>query len=90
MCREIPFGSIVKVEACNGKLYVQSKERSAIFDRGAKAELWREKILHPKTLIEELGVKAGEHVLVHGAFQQDFLEDVKKAGATITSSKTAQ
>jgi hypothetical protein len=44
----------------------------------ATAAKWREKILHPKSRIDKLGVKPGAHVTLigFGAADQEFLDEV--------------
>lgn len=77
---KIPFASIKSVKAVGGELRVQTAEGLAIFELGAAAEKWCEKILHPKTRMEKLGVKAGTKVSLVGKFDFDgeFLREVKE------------
>ena len=77
----IPFSSIKEVAATEGGLRVKTAEGVAVFELGDKAEKWREKILHPKPLIEKLGVRPGEAVSLHGTFEKGFRDDLKKYGA---------
>lgn len=86
---KIPFPTITKLRARDGELHVQTKEGLAVFAIGAQAEKWREKIAKPKTLIEKLGVKAGETVSLLGEFPAGFVASLKKHGATTGQSKDA-
>ena len=86
---KIPFATITKLQARDGELHVQTKEGLAVFAIGAPAEKWRDKIAKPKTLIEKLGVKAGETVSLIGEFPEDFVASLKKHGATIGQNKEA-
>ncbi len=54
---KIPFSTIKSVKALDGELRLQTAKGLAVFHLGAGAEKWREKILHPKSRIEKLGVK---------------------------------
>ncbi len=74
---KIPFSTIKSVKAVDGELRVQTAEDLAIFELGGSAEKWCEKILHPKTRIEKLGVKAGAKVALIGSFDVDFLRELK-------------
>ncbi len=85
---KIPLASIKKVEAEEGKLNVRTKDALYVFDLGAKAEKWREKIVNPKSLVDKLGVKAGDAVSLVGAFPAGFLAELKKKGAVVSRGKT--
>jgi hypothetical protein len=73
----IPFTELHEVMATDGELRIKTKIGTTVFEVGATAEKWREKILHPKTRAEKLGVKAGTRVLLVGAFDADFVNDLK-------------
>jgi hypothetical protein len=85
---KIPLASIKKVEAEEGKLNVRTKDALYVFDLGAKAEKWREKIVNPKSFVDKLGVKAGDAVSLVGAFPAGFLAELKKKGAVVSRGKT--
>jgi hypothetical protein len=82
----IPFASIKAITAANGELQVKTAEGVAVFELGAKAERWRDRILHPKSLLEKLGVKSGDSVTVHGPFDKSFQHSLKKHGAKISTA----
>jgi len=84
---KIPFTSIKKMEAGAGKLQVRTRDAAYVFDLGPKAEKWRMRIAHPKSLLDKLGVKPGDSVWLQGSFSADFLADLKKCGALITRGK---
>jgi hypothetical protein len=73
----IPFAELCEVAASDGELRVKTKSGVTVFEVGGTAEKWREKILHPKTRAEKLGVKAGTRVLLAGAFDADFVNELK-------------
>ena len=56
----------LRVGALNGELTVRNKDGSAVFLLGDEAETWAKKILHPKSRLEKLGLKAGHRVCVLG------------------------
>jgi len=56
---KIPFASLTSVEARDGQLHIKWKDNSAIFELGEQAEKWADKILHPKSTVEKLGIKTG-------------------------------
>jgi len=56
---KIPFASLTSVEARDGQLHIKWQDNSAIFELGEQAEKWADKILHPKSTVEKLGIKTG-------------------------------
>src|SRR5215467_7755588 len=73
---KIPLKDISAVKASNGKLAVTFSEGEATFDLGPAAEKWAHKILHPKSVIEKLGVKPGQKIAVLGVGDKSFLADL--------------
>jgi hypothetical protein len=86
---KIPFSSIQSMKATNGELRVQTSDGLAIFHIGPAAEKWRDKILHPKSRIEKLGVKPDAKVSLVGAFEADFLEEIATLTKSIAKGKVA-
>jgi hypothetical protein len=84
---KIPFASIKSVKAVDGELRLQTAEGLAIFELGPAAEKWREKILHPKSRIEKIGLKPGAKISVFGDFAADFFEEVKPLAGSVTKDK---
>jgi hypothetical protein len=82
---KIPFSSISWVHAKDGALHIQTMDGLAVFELGDQAEKWREKIANPKSRIDKLGVKRGDHVALVGKFPADFLAELKKHDAVVTS-----
>jgi len=56
---KIPFSTIKSAESVDGELACRLRKGSR-FPARAAAEKWCEKILHPKSRIEKLGVKHGQ------------------------------
>ncbi len=73
----IAFSSIESIKAANGELRVQTAKGVSVFQLGGEAEKWRDKILHPKTRVEKLGVKAGASVSLAGEFDQEFVQELR-------------
>ncbi len=84
---KIPFSTIKSVKAVDGELRVQTAEGLAIFELGASAEKWCEKILHPKTRMEKLGIKAGAKVSLIGNFDTEFLRELKGLRSAVADGK---
>jgi hypothetical protein len=89
-CRlKIAFADMRDVKAANGELRIATKDGALTFEVGAAAEKWREKILHPKTRAEKLGVKPGTRVRLLGEFEANFAEELQGACAEIYRAANA-
>jgi len=86
---KIPFSTIKSAKAVDGELRLQTAEGLAVFQLGAAAEKWCEKILHPKSRIEKLGVKHGARVSLLGDFDAGFLAKIGKLTKSVSKSKIA-
>ena len=86
---KIPFSTIKSGKAVDGELRLQTVEGLAVFQLGTAAEKWCEKILHPKSRIEKLGVKRGAKVSLVGGFDAGFLTEIGKLSKAVSKSKTA-
>ena len=86
---KIPFTTIKSAKAVNGELHLQTSDGLAVFEIGAAAEKWRDKILHPKTRIEKIGVKPGEKISLLGSFETDFLAELEPLAGSVTKGKVA-
>jgi hypothetical protein len=87
---KLPFATILSAKVVSDELQLQTADGVAIFQLGAAtAAKWREKILHPKTRIEKLGIKPGTEVSLIGFQDQDeeFLKELQKTEAVMTAAK---
>jgi hypothetical protein len=73
----------------DGELRLQTKEGVAVFELGEAAGKWCEKILHPKSRNEKLGVKAGTKIRMIGEFDAKFRDEVKAAAKETAKEKNA-
>jgi hypothetical protein len=87
---KIPFSSIKSAKSVDGELRLQTPQGLAVFELGAAAAKWCEKILHPKSRVEKLGVKPGATVLLLGSFDEEFLRELREMDSRITNGKAAQ
>jgi hypothetical protein len=86
---KIPFATILSAKVLGDELQLQTAEGVTIFELGASsAQKWREKILHPKTRIEKLGIKPGTKVSLIGFENQDeeFVKELESAKAVMMSA----
>ena len=85
----IPFATVKSAKAVNGELRLEVPEGLAVFVLGANAEKWCEKILHPKTRSEKLGVKKNETGCLLGKFDDDFLAELSSCTKNVSLGKIA-
>src|SRR5712672_2504356 len=74
---KLPFGDLKSASAADGELRLETAEGPAVFQLGANAAKWCEKILHPKTRLEKLGIRANAAVSLVGDFDADFLAELR-------------
>ncbi len=86
---KIPFKEMSDVSASKGELLVKTKNGTTVFEVGSPAEKWREKILHPKTRPQKLGVKPRTRIGLAGEFDADFLQELKASKAAILGEASA-
>jgi hypothetical protein len=84
---KIPFVKIKSAKFAAGKLHLETPDGKISFDLGPAAEKWCDKILHPKTRIEKLGVKSGVSITVLGNFDAEFLKELRHTTTTISQNK---
>ena len=73
---KIPFSTVKSAKAVDGELRLQTAEGLAVFHLGAAAKKWCDKILHPKSRIEKLGIKPKARVSLLGEFEPEFLREI--------------
>src|SRR5438046_8243282 len=86
---KIPFSTVKSAKAVDGELRLQTAEGLAVFHLGAAAEKWCDKILHPKSRMEKLGVKPGARVSLLGEFAPEFLREVTGLTESVSKGKIA-
>jgi hypothetical protein len=74
---KIAIRGMESVKAANGELRIAFPGGNAVFVLGPLAGKWAHKILHPKTVMEKLGVKAEAAVALVGTFDEDFHEGLR-------------
>jgi hypothetical protein len=81
----IPFAKIESVEVRDAMLHVTFSGATAAFELGAiEAARWAEKIRNPKSVIQKIGIKAGQVVSVVHFDDHGFVADLEKAGAAVS------
>ncbi len=80
---KIPFKSITRAVVEKDALKVLYDSHEAAFILGAASEKWLQKILHPKSLLDKLGVKPEDTVVVLGIKDEDFLRQLRERVKTV-------
>jgi len=83
----IPFQGMESVTAADGELRVSFSEGTASFALGPSAQKWANKILHPKSLIDKLGIKPSTVVSVLGVEDASFLRQLGERAGEIADAK---
>jgi hypothetical protein len=86
---KIAFREMSSVEAKDGWLRIRYPDGAVSLELGVRAPKWAEKILHPKSLIDKLGVKAGMRISVMGLADGDFRRDLGSRAQDVVEGKAA-
>jgi len=85
-CRvKIAFSEMRNVTAQDGELRVKTQGGATVFEVGAVAGKWLEKILQPKTRIEKLELKSGVRVALLGAVEDAFARELRKSKTEVVN-----
>src|SRR3954462_9489306 len=85
----IPLATIASAVADDGTLTVRFGRTTAVFDIGAVASRWADRITNPPSRLDKLGVKPGLSVIVIGERHADLLRELKARGARVRRSAPA-
>jgi hypothetical protein len=82
----IPYASMTAVRAADGVLEVDHEGATSTFELGDRAVNWADRIRNPKTVIDKLGVKPGQRVILRGMDADGFAGDLEARGAALVTS----
>jgi len=80
----IPFRQMSKVTARGGTLSVTFPDGAATFDLGAAAPKWADKILHPPSRLQKIGVKPEWRASAIGVADAAFLKELEAGIARLS------
>jgi hypothetical protein len=80
---KVAFQDLKSVTAKAGVLRLEFEGGPAELELGKAAEKWADKILHPPTRADKLGVKPGMAVRLIGEFDAEFTEELRARVASI-------
>ena len=78
----IPFVNLRTLKVRDGVLYVDAGDGVVKFGLGSAAAKWAEKITHPPSRADKLGVKEGQSVLLLNIEDDDLASELTIRGAT--------
>ena len=82
---KIPFRGMKSVKTKGEWLEIRSTEGALDLELGAKAAAkWQDKILHPPSRIDKLGVKGGQRVVILGIKDSAFASEIAARGADLS------
>jgi hypothetical protein len=80
----IPFKTMTRVVAKDGKLTIATADGDASFDLGDAAAKWADKILHPPSRLDKIGVKSEWRASAIGVDDETFLTELARAVAVLS------
>ena len=86
----IPFSQMSKIGARAGTLSVTFPDGTASFDLGIAAPKWAEKIQHPPSRLQKLGVKPEWRVSAIGVTDAPFLRELEDAVAHLSIGRVVK
>jgi hypothetical protein len=79
---KMPFASLASVDVRDGWLHLKGADGSLALHLGSpEAERWAQAILHPKTIVDKMGLRAGMRVSLLGVDDPDFLRLMAAIGS---------
>ena len=88
---KVPFAEVSTAEAHDGWLRLVWGHETLELQLGAQADTWVERIVKPRTLMDKLGVKAGQRISVIGLEDDpSLLERLEERGAEVTVGRTVR
>lgn len=84
---KLPFNEMKKISAAQGRLIIDSAQGKLILELGARAERWADKILHPPSVLDKLGVQAGHKISVIGSVEPGFSAEISDRTGTPVSTR---
>jgi hypothetical protein len=84
----IPFAQITRVDATDGTLRVEWAGDHVVLELGEAAEKWAVRIRSPRSLLDKLGVKVGDEVVVVGTLDTGLLAELESR-ATVREARSA-
>jgi len=79
----IPLATIRGASAEGARLRIQRDEGALVLDLEGPAQRWVDRILRPRSLLDRMGLRAGQRVRIAGVTDEPFLRDARQALAVV-------
>src|ERR1700685_3142565 len=86
----IPLDAVRQASAKDGQLTIKWLEDKIVLSVGDKAARLAEKILHPPSLLDKLGIKAGHTVSIVGLEDKGVLREIRERAASVSEDSVEQ
>jgi hypothetical protein len=84
---KVALRDVTGVIVANGVLKLEFAGGPAELELGEAAGKWRDKILHPPSRADKLGIKPGLTARMAGEFEDGFIEELRAAGVAMASAR---
>jgi hypothetical protein len=84
---KVPFASLKSTVAKAGELHLKWDDGAAVFQLGERAAKWADKILHPKSTTEKLGIQPGMTVSTRAVADPAFLRDLRGKAKAFSNTR---
>jgi len=81
---DVPFTAMTNVSANGGVLTIVHDGNTLRVALGTSADKWADKILHPPSRLEKIGVRPAWRTVVVGDVDQEFIEELRAAVDTVS------
>jgi hypothetical protein len=81
---DVPFSMMTKVVSRNGSLVIDSESGALTLALGETAARWADKILHPPSRLQKIGVRPEWRAVVLGDVESGFIRELRDAADTVS------
>src|SRR5262245_41079261 len=86
----VPYRDIASVAASDGAMRVEFGGQVAVFAIGATATRWADRIRHPPTRLDKLGIRPGTSVILVGVTDDGVAAEVAAVGVQVSTRLTGE
>lgn len=86
----VPYRDIASVAASDGAMRVEFGGQVAVFAIGATATRWADRIRHPPTRLDKLGIRPGTSVILVGVTDDGFAAEMAAVGVQVSTRLTGE
>ena len=87
---KVAFREFTLVDADETVLVLKWPGHSLRIEIGREAQKWADKIRNPKSVVDKIGIKSGQHVAVVGPVDKTFVAELKRKNAEVSIALRAK